>query len=80
VVTAAPVRIVTAASVAAPVLDDADGGFAAKPLCLEGVNGAPPAEHAPALPAPARPVTVEPLTATQARLHLTVSPRFLEKL
>jgi hypothetical protein len=80
VVTAAPVRTFAAASVAAPVLDNADGGFAAKPLCLEGVNGAPAAEPGPALPTLARPVTVEPLTANQARLHLTVSPGFLEKL
>jgi hypothetical protein len=37
---------------------------------------APPA----AAPAPVRPVAVEPLTASQARLHMTVSPGFLAKL
>jgi hypothetical protein len=44
----------------------------------EGPGTSPAA--APALPAPVRPAAVEPLTATQARLHMTVSPEFLKKL
>jgi hypothetical protein len=47
-------------------------------LCPEGAR-TPPVD-APALPTPVRPVAVEPLTASQARLHMTVSPGFLKKL
>jgi hypothetical protein len=78
VVTAVPVRTVAAALEAAPAVGDADGGFAAKLRCLEVAGEAPAPTLTP--PAPARPMSVEPLTATQARLHLTVSPEFLEKL
>ena len=42
-------------------------------LCLEGVNEASTAGPAPRL-------TIEPLTATESRLHLTVSRAFLKKL
>ncbi len=63
---------------AAPASVDAAGGFTVKLQCPEGMTGAPPA--ALAQPTPVRPLAVEPLTASQARLHMTVSPGFLEKL
>ena len=65
---------------AASVTSGEGRGSSRELLCPEGVGGAPAAEPAPALPVPVRPVAVEPLTASQARLHMTVSPEFLEKL
>jgi hypothetical protein len=78
VVTAVPFRALPVASATARDPVRAGAGFAAKPPGPEGTSQAPAAE--PSLPAPPRPMAIEPLTATQVRLHLTVSPEFLEKL
>jgi hypothetical protein len=80
VVTGAPVRTFAPSQGAASVTNGEGRGSSRELLCLEGVSGAPVAEPALAQPAPVRPVAVEPLTASQARLHVTVSPKFLEKL
>jgi hypothetical protein len=73
-------EVVTTVRAVAPALDF---GHAAQPvgkLCLQS-TGAP--REAPRCPAPASrpsPPVLEPLTAIESRLHITVSPGFLQML
>jgi hypothetical protein len=67
-----------------PVRQAPDAGVASEvrtcepPSCPEGTN--PGHASASPLPAPPRRLEVVPLTPTETRLHMTISPAFLEKL
>jgi len=78
VVTSVSVRGTALPSIVAPGPDRVNPVHLDEPRCPDDLGEAP--STAPAPPAPVRPMTVEPLTATQVRLHLTVTPEFLEKL
>src|SRR5512140_3982127 len=57
-----------------------DRGSRDEPLCLEGTGAVTAATVAPPRPAPAQRFEVEPLTPTVTRIHMSISPAFLEKL
>src|SRR5512140_2000052 len=77
VVTVTPARVAPTAVV--PRMTE-DRGSSDEPLCLEGTGPVTAPIQAPLRAAPAPRIEVEPLTPTVTRIHMSISPAFLEKL
>ena len=77
VVTVTPARV--AATAVIPRMRE-DRGSPDEPLCLEGTGAVTAPTQAPLRATPPQRLEVEPLTPTVTRIHMSISPAFLQKL